>query len=57
MARPAEASEEKACCRRTRARWLRRIALYFTAFPVIKNVPCDDCREILEIRVYEPPVG
>jgi hypothetical protein len=53
--RPAMADEaEKECCRRTRERWLRRIEAYYTAFPVIKDVPCDDCREILEIRVYGP---
>jgi hypothetical protein len=46
---------DKDCCRRTIARWEKRIAAYYTAFPVIKDVPCDGCREILEIRVYEPP--
>ena len=53
----AEDVAEKDCCRRTRASWMRRIAAYFTAFPVIKDVPCDECREILEIRVYEPPAA
>ena len=50
----ADQAAEKECCARTRARWLRRIAAYYTTFPVIKDVPCDRCREILEIRVYEP---
>jgi hypothetical protein len=50
-----EETEEKECCRRTRAQWLRRITNYYTSFPVIKDVPCDGCSEILEIRVYEAP--
>jgi hypothetical protein len=53
----AEEVVEKDCCQRTRASWMKRIAAYFTAFPVIKDVPCDGCREILEIRVYEPPTA
>jgi len=53
----AQVGSEKACCARTRQRWLKRIALYFTAFPVIKDVPCDTCREILEIRVYSQPAA
>jgi len=48
---------EKECCRRTRARWLRRIRSHYTSFPVIKDVPCDACREILEIRVYSRPAA
>jgi hypothetical protein len=50
----ADETAEKDCCRRTRERWLARIRSYFTSFPVIKDVPCDECREILEIRVYGP---
>ncbi len=53
----AEATGEKECCRRTRERWMRRIRAHFTSFPVIKDVPCDQCREILEIRVYEFPAA
>ncbi len=53
----ADAPAEKECCRRTRERWLKRIAAYFTSFPVIKDVPCDQCREILELRVYERPAA
>jgi hypothetical protein len=51
------ADEEKDCCRRTRARWMARIAAYYTTFPVIKDVPCDGCSEILEIRVYADPAA
>ena len=52
-----EQSAEKPCCARTRERWLKRIADYFTSFPVIKDVPCDECLEILEIRVYSRPAA
>jgi len=53
MAEPDHA--EKESCRRTRARWMARIRAYFTSFPVIKDVPCDQCRDIIEIGVYGPP--
>ena len=53
----AEDPVEKDCCRRTRDRWMRRIEAYYTTFPVIKDVPCDQCREILEIRVYGLPAA
>jgi hypothetical protein len=56
MADDANASA-KECCRRTHARWLERIRAYFTSFPVIKDVPCDECREIIEIRVYDLPAA
>ena len=52
-----EPPAEKECCQRTRERRLARIEKYFTSFPVIKDVPCDECREILEIRVYEHPAA
>ena len=48
-----KATQVKECCARTRARWEKRIALHYASFPVIKNVPCDKCRQILEIRVLE----
>jgi hypothetical protein len=53
----ADAPVEKECCRRTREHWERRIRAYYVSFPVIKNVPCDGCREILEIRVFETPAA
>lgn len=58
MAKQGAVTEsEKDCCRRTRERWTERIRAYFASFPVIKDVPCDTCREIVEIRVYDhPPV-
>jgi hypothetical protein len=48
---------ELECCRRTRDRWERRIRLLYNSFPVIKDVPCDGCRQILEIRVYDLPAA
>ena len=45
--------QEKECCVRTRARWEKRIRSSYASFPVIKDVPCDKCRQILEIRVFE----
>jgi hypothetical protein len=45
--------QEKECFVRTRARWDKRIRLHYASFPVIKDVPCDKCRQILEIRVLE----
>ena len=53
----ADPPVDKECCRRTRERWLERIRAYFTTFPVIKDVPCDGCRQILEIRVYAEPAA
>jgi len=44
---------EKECCLRTRARWEKRIRAHYASFPVVKDVPCDKCRQILEIRVFE----
>ena len=45
--------QEKECCLRTRIRWEKRIRQHYASFPVIKDVPCDKCRQILEIRVFE----
>jgi len=53
----AEPTAEKDCCRRTRERWIARVRAYFTSFPVIKDVPCDECREIVEIRIYGEPAA
>jgi hypothetical protein len=53
----AEPAAEKPCCARTRERWMKRIAAYYVSLPVIKDVPCDECREILEIRVYDLPAA
>ena len=46
---------DKACCQQTLERWNKRIARYYTAFPVIKSVKCDSCTTVLDIRVYAKP--
>jgi hypothetical protein len=53
MAKQSQETQEKECCARTRARWEKRIRLHYASFPVIKDVPCDKCRQILEIRVLD----
>ena len=52
MSTPAPDTE---CCQKTREEWERRIRLYYSSFPVIKDVPCKGCRRILTIRVYDVP--
>jgi hypothetical protein len=49
----AKQVQEAECCARTRAGWEKRIRAHYASFPVIKDVPCDKCRRILEIRVFE----
>ena len=51
----AETQAAKACCERTIARMLRLIRESYVSFPVIKDVPCEECKEILAIRVYAKP--
>jgi hypothetical protein len=53
MAKAPVQEQELECCARTRNRWEKRIRLHYASFPVIKDVPCDKCRRILEIRVLE----
>ncbi len=53
MAKQVQAKQENECCVRTRARWEKRIRQHYASFPVVKDVPCDKCRQILEIRVFE----
>ena len=56
MAEPTQApADTKECCRRTRERWERQIRAYYVSFPVIKDVPCEECKEILAVRVYSKP--
>ena len=51
----AEAQATKACCQRTIERMMRIIRESYVSFPVIKDVPCEECKEILAIRVYAKP--
>jgi hypothetical protein len=52
---PAAQTVAKACCQRTIERMLRVIRESYVSFPVIRDVPCDECKEILPIRVYQRP--
>jgi hypothetical protein len=46
----------KPCCEKTQNIWLKHIRDNYTSFPVIKDVPCSVCRQIIPVRVYEKPV-
>ena len=50
-----EPQATKACCQRTIERMMSVIRKSYVSFPVIKDVPCDECKEILAIRVYSKP--
>lgn len=50
-----EPQATKACCQRTIERMMRLIRASYVSFPVIKDVPCEECKEILAIRVYSKP--
>jgi hypothetical protein len=54
MGKPRKNPEptENPCCVRERQRRLQRIRDTFTAFPVIKDVPCPTCKQWIRIRVY-----
>jgi hypothetical protein len=52
----ADQPAEKPCCRRTREQWMRRIQA-FAPYPVIKDVPCNESLEIIELFVHEPPAA
>lgn len=45
----------KPCCEKTLATHLKHIRDNFTSFPVIKDVPCLVCKQIIPVRVYEKP--
>jgi len=43
----------KPCCERTLNTYIKNIRNNYTSFPVIKDVPCPTCRQIIQVRVYE----
>ncbi len=45
----------QACCERARARYLARVARGVASYPVIKEIPCPNCRRVIPIRVYARP--
>ena len=51
----SEPAADRSCCEKTSSDWERRIRLYYSSFPVIKDVCCPGCRRIVKVRVYEEP--
>jgi hypothetical protein len=49
------AEQTKECCKKTLAQKLKTIRESYASFPVIKDIACPVCREIIKIRVYERP--
>ena len=47
------AKELKPCCEKTLTARVKKIRNYYTTFPVIKDIPCPVCRQIIQVRVYE----
>lgn len=45
----------KPCCEKTLNAQLKHIRDNYTSFPVIKDIPCSVCRQIIPVRVYEKP--
>lgn len=43
---------ENPCCVREREQQMRKIRATYSAFPVIKEIPCPTCRQWVRIRVY-----
>ena len=46
----------KPCCEKTLNDRLKHIRKHYASFPVIKDIPCPVCRQIIQVRVYEKPV-
>lgn len=45
----------KSCCEKTLNLQLKHIRNNYISFPVIKDIPCPVCRQIIPVRVYEKP--
>src|SRR6202158_837069 len=45
----------KHCCEATRAEMLNHIREHYSSFPVIRDIPCRGCHQIIKIRIYERP--
>jgi len=43
----------KPCCEKTLDTYVKNIRNTYNSFPVIKDVPCPTCRQIIPVRVYE----
>ncbi len=49
------AEQTKECCKKTLEQRLKTIRESYSSFPVIKDIACPVCREIVKIRVYKRP--
>ena len=49
------AEELKPCCEETLRRRQRLVESAYTSYPVIKDIPCPTCKQILKLRIYQPP--
>jgi hypothetical protein len=47
--------ELQACCQRARKEFIDRVTKTLKSYPLIKNLPCPECRRVIPIRLYEPP--
>lgn len=50
------ADASQACCERAKNAYVARLRKTVVAYPVIKSIPCPDCRRIVKIRMYAPEV-
>jgi hypothetical protein len=48
-------TDERECCLAERRKQLAHIRRNYITFPVIRSIPCPECKMILHIRVYERP--
>lgn len=44
----------KPCCEEMVRRYKQRVRDAFTTYPVIKDLPCPVCKQIVPIRIYSP---
>jgi hypothetical protein len=45
----------KPCCEKALKAQIKHIRNNYASFPVIKDIPCPVCRQIIPVRVYERP--
>ncbi len=43
------------CCKRARREFVERVTKTISSYPLIKNLPCPECRRVIPIRIYEAP--
>jgi hypothetical protein len=47
------AHTRKPCCEKSLEEQCKHIRNNYISFPVIKDLPCPVCREIIQVRVYD----